>query len=248
MANSELNETYDTLKDISVDESLTNHQDIKNLLQSSVIDDVSTTPKDMFSQKTDEEIVVLAKEFNIEALDYILSKYKNLVNLKARSYFLVGADKDDIFQEGMIGLYKAIRDFNPDKLASFRGFAELCITRQIITAIKAATRQKHQPLNSYVSLNKPIYDDESERTMIDLLMANEINNPEDIILGREGLSSLESKISDFLSKFEMKVLASYVDGKSYIEIADELTRDVKSIDNALQRIKTKIEKHLSSNF
>jgi len=248
LANSELNETYDTLKDISVDESLTNHQDIKNLLQSSVIDDVSTTPKDMFSQKTDEEIVVLAKEFNIEALDYILSKYKNLVNLKARSYFLVGADKDDIFQEGMIGLYKAIRDFNPDKLASFRGFAELCITRQIITAIKAATRQKHQPLNSYVSLNKPIYDDESERTMIDLLMANEINNPEDIILGREGLSSLESKISDFLSKFEMKVLASYVDGKSYIEIADELTRDVKSIDNALQRIKTKIEKHLSSNF
>ena len=220
---------------------------IKNLLKPDILDDDESLPlpKNSFLDLSDEQIVILAKGYEIEAIEYILSKYKNLVNLKTRSYFLVGADRDDIFQEGMIGLYKAIRDFNPDKLASFRGFAELCITRQIITAIKAATRQKHQPLNSYVSLNKPVYDDDSERTLIDLLMSNGITNPEDIILSKEGLDSLESKISDFLSKFEMEVLTSYVDGKSYVEIAGELSRDVKSIDNALQRIKSKIEKYLS---
>jgi RNA polymerase sporulation-specific sigma factor len=224
-----------------------NHEDIKNVLKNDTIVVDEVIENESFDDLSDEKIMVLAQAYDVEALEYILAKYKGLVYLKARSYFLVGADKDDIIQEGMIGLYKAIRDYKPDKLASFRGFAELCITRQIITAIKAATRQKHQPLNSYVSLNKPVYDDESERTLLDLLMANEITNPEDIVVGKEGLDSLESKMNEFLSKLEMQVLTSYVDGKSYVEIADELSRDVKSIDNALQRIKTKIEKYLEGN-
>ncbi len=191
----------------------------------------------------DETVVTLAHDFDVNALEYILNKYRNFVRAKARSYFLIGADHDDILQEGMIGLYKAIRDFKPDKQNSFRAFAELCITRQIITAIKSATRQKHQPLNSYVSLNRPVYDEESERTMIDVISENKGLNPEEIIIDREELNIIEQKISKILSKLELKVLNAYVDGKSYTEIANELGRDVKSIDNALQRIKTKIDKH-----
>ena len=163
---------------------------------------------------------------------------------KARSYFLIGADHEDIVQEGMIGLFKAIRDFRPDKLTSFRAFAELCVTRQIITAIKTATRQKHIPLNSYVSLNRPIYDEESDRTLMDVLSEVQMAGPEELLISQEDYSSVENRISEVLSDLEMEVLNSYLEGKSYQEIAQDLGRHVKSIDNALQRVKRKLEKSL----
>lgn len=197
-----------------------------------------------YDRMLDEEIVLSARDGNATSLEYIINKYKNFVRAKARSYFLIGADKEDIVQEGMIGLYKAIRDFRNDKLSSFRAFAELCITRQIITAIKTATRQKHIPLNSYVSLNKPIYDEESDRTLLDILTATEITDPEELIISREELVSIESKIGEILSDLELEVLMSYLQGKSYQEIACDLDRHVKSIDNALQRVKRKLEKYL----
>lgn len=197
-----------------------------------------------YDNMLDEEIVLSAREGNAASLEYIINKYKNFVRAKARSYFLIGADKEDIVQEGMIGLYKAIRDFRNDKLSSFRAFAELCITRQIITAIKTATRQKHIPLNSYVSLNKPIYDEESDRTLLDILTATKITDPEELIISREELVSIESKIGEILSELELEVLMSYLQGKSYQEIACDLDRHVKSIDNALQRVKRKLEKYL----
>ncbi len=192
----------------------------------------------------DEKIIDDARDGDPEALEYLIKKYKNFVRAKARSYFLIGADKEDIIQEGMIGLYKAIRDYNQDKLTSFRAFAELCITRQIITAIKTATRQKHIPLNSYVSLNKPIYDEESDRTLLDVLTGAKITDPEELIISREELQSIESKIGEILSDLEWEVLMSYLQGKSYQEIAVDLDRHVKSIDNALQRVKRKLERYL----
>jgi RNA polymerase sporulation-specific sigma factor len=199
---------------------------------------------DKFENMMDEELVLSAKDGDEYALEFLINKYKNFVRAKARSYFLIGADREDIVQEGMIGLYKAIRDFRNDKLSSFRAFAELCITRQIITAIKTATRQKHIPLNSYVSLNKPIYDEESDRTLLDILTAAKITDPEELIISREELMSIESKIGEILSDLELEVLMSYLQGKSYQEIACDLDRHVKSIDNALQRVKRKLEKYL----
>lgn len=200
-----------------------------------------------FENMTDEEIVAEAKtnENNI-ALDYLINKYRNFVRAKARSYFLIGADREDIIQEGMIGLYKAIRDFRNDKLSSFRAFAELCVTRQIITAIKTATRQKHIPLNSYVSLNKPIYDEDSDRTLLDVLSGSKISDPEELVISREEFIDIEAKMGQILSDLEWKVLMSYLDGKSYQEIAVELNRHVKSIDNALQRVKRKLERYLDN--
>lgn len=192
----------------------------------------------------DEEIVEDARQGNSKAQEYLIKKYKNFVRAKARSYFLIGADREDIIQEGMIGLFKAIRDFKPDKLSSFRAFAELCITRQIITAIKTATRQKHIPLNSYISLNKPIYDEESDRTLLDVISGAKISDPEELIISREELSHIESKIGEILSDLEWTVLMSYLQGKSYQEMAVELNRHVKSIDNALQRVKRKLERYL----
>ncbi len=197
-----------------------------------------------FSLMLDEEIVEYARKGDAEALEYLIYKYKNFVKAKARSYFLIGADREDIVQEGMIGLYKAIRDYRHDKLSSFRAFAELCITRQIITAIKTATRQKHIPLNSYVSLNKPIYDEESDRTLMDVISGAKISDPEELIISREEYVDIESKISELLSDLEQEVLNSYLQGKSYQEIAIELDRHVKSIDNALQRVKRKLERYL----
>lgn len=186
-----------------------------------------------FENMTDEEIVLEAKEnANNIALDYLINKYRNFVRAKARSYFLIGADREDIIQEGMIGLYKAIRDFRNDKLSSFRAFAELCVTRQIITAIKTATRQKHIPLNSYVSLNKPIYDEDSDRTLLDVLSGTKISDPEELVISREEFIDIEAKMGQILSELEWKVLMSYLDGKSYQEIAVDLERHVKSIDNA----------------
>ena len=192
----------------------------------------------------DEEIVIEAKKGNIRAQEYLINKYQNFVKAKAKSYFLIGADKEDIYQEGMIGLYKAIRDFKSDKLSSFKAFAELCVTRQIITAIKTATRQKHIPLNTYISLNKPIYDEESDRTLLDILSMAKVTDPEELIISQEELKHIENEIGDVLSDLEMEVLASYLDGKSYQEIACDLNRHAKSIDNALQRVKRKLEKSL----
>ncbi len=196
----------------------------------------------------DEEIVLKAKSGDIQAQEYLINKYKNFVKAKAKSYFLVGADKEDIYQEGMIGLYKAIRDFRLDKLASFKAFAELCITRQIITAIKTATRQKHIPLNTYVSLNKPIYDEESDRTLLDILSTVKVSDPEELIISREEVTNIESEIEGALSELELEVLNSYLQGKSYQEIACDLDRHSKSIDNALQRVKRKLEKCLNKNM
>jgi len=192
----------------------------------------------------EEYTVNLAKEGDSSAQEYLIKKYKNFVRSKARSYFLIGADKEDIIQEGMIGLFKAIRDFQPDKIASFRSFAELCITRQIITAIKTATRQKHIPLNSYISLNRPVFDEESDRTLIDILSGRNNVDPEALLISREEVKNIESKIGEMLSELEWEVLTSYIQGKSYQEIAEDLDRHVKSIDNALQRVKRKLEKYL----
>lgn len=199
-----------------------------------------------FEGCVDEEIVMGAKAGNSRAQEYIIGKYENFVKAKAKSYFLIGADKEDIYQEGMIGLYKAIRDFKPDKLSSFKAFAELCVTRQIITAIKTATRQKHIPLNTYVSLNKPIYDEESDRTLLDILSEAKVANPEELIISREELKHIQNEIGQVLSDLEMEVLMSYLDGKSYQEIACDLDRHAKSIDNALQRVKRKLEKCLNN--
>ena len=198
-----------------------------------------------FEEKLEEEIVIEAKNGSVRAQEYVISKYESFVKAKSKSYFLIGADKEDIYQEGMIGLYKAIRDFNYEKSTTFKAFAELCITRQIITAIKTATRQKHIPLNTYISLNKPVSEDDSERTLLDILSSMKISDPEALIIGKEEKAQIEDAITRVLSDLEMEVLQSYLDGKSYQEIACDLDRHAKSIDNALQRVKRKLEKCLS---
>lgn len=193
---------------------------------------------------SDEDLVELVRQGDDEALEHLINKYKNFVRAKARSYFLIGADREDIVQEGMIGLYKSIRDFRDDKLASFKAFAELCITRQIITAIKTATRQKHIPLNSYVSLDKPIYDEDSDRTLLDVICGSRVTDPEELIINQEEFDDIEVRMGEILSDLERKVLMLYLDGRSYQEIAVDLKRHVKSIDNALQRVKRKLERYL----
>ncbi len=200
-----------------------------------------------YEAMVDEDLVEVARGGSHKALDYLMLKYKNFVRAKARSYFLVGADREDIIQEGMIGLYKAVRDFKPDKLSSFKVFAELCIQRQIITAIKTATRQKHIPLNSYVSLNKPIYDKDSDRTLMDVLAGSRISDPEQLIISREEFYQIERRMGEMLSDLEWQVLMAYLDGQSYQEIAKEIGRHVKSVDNALQRVKRKLEQYLAES-
>jgi RNA polymerase sporulation-specific sigma factor len=192
----------------------------------------------------DEDIVKSVHEGNPHALEYMIFKYKNFVRAKAKSYFLIGADREDVIQEGMIGLYKAIRDFNGDKLSTFKAFAELCITRQMITAVKTATRQKHIPLNSYVSLDKPIFDEESDRTLMDVVCGSRGLDPEQLLINQEKYEDIEGKMTEVLSDLERKVLMLYLDGRSYQEISADLKRHVKSIDNALQRVKRKLERFL----
>lgn len=189
----------------------------------------------------DDEILELIQQGDNQALDYLIHKYKNFVRAKARTYFLIGADKEDIIQEGMIGLYKAIRDYNDTKMTSFKAFAELCITRQIITAIKTATRQKHIPLNSYVSLDKPIYDEESDRTLLDVIAGSKAIDPQELLVNQEKFGDMELKLAELLSEFERGVLQLYLEGRTYQEISEDLNRHVKSIDNALQRVKRKLE-------
>jgi RNA polymerase sporulation-specific sigma factor len=197
--------------------------------------------------KTDDDLVAEARAGSDAALCELLNKYRAFARVKARSYFLVGADREDIVQEGMIGLYKAIRDFNPELQTSFRAFAELCVTRQIITAIKTATRQKHGPLNNYVSFERPVGgDDGGERVFSDVLPTVAISDPADLVISAERIRALQAHFDEVLSELETEVLRLYVEGKSYQEIAERLQRHVKSIDNALQRIKRKLEGHLQA--
>lgn len=195
-----------------------------------------------YDNMSDEELVELSASGDRRAVEIILGRYKNLVKNRAKLYFLAGADHDDIVQEGMIGLFKAVRDFDITKQPTFRGFAEICVKRQIITAIKASTRQKHIPLNSYVSLSEPLFDDNADRTLVDMLAERETTDPEELFLRRENVELLSTEIESKLSNLEKTVLSLYLGGMNYQEIAAELKRTPKSIDNALQRIKHKLYK------
>lgn len=193
-----------------------------------------------YENMTDEEIVSLAEK-DRSAEEFLLNKYKNLVKSRAKMYFLAGGDNDDLMQEGMIGLFKAIHDYNSDKQASFYSFAELCVKRQIFTAIKTAARQKHQPLNTYISLNKPVYEDVSERTLVETLAERESVDPEKLYIMHEKLKDIEKEIDEKLSELEKRVLILHLQGMSYQEISEIINKPTKSIDNALQRIKKKLD-------
>ena len=202
-----------------------------------------------FNDMTDEQIAEFARDNNKEALDFLLDKYKELVYMKSSKYFIIGAEKDDIFQEGMIGLYKAIQDFKGDKQNSFKSFANMCIERQLITAIKTSNRQKHMPLNSYLSLNTSSYedDDENEKVLLDVLNNKMAEDPLDTLTKKEYYSSVENAIDKSLSGFEKQVLRKFIKGDSYIKIAEELEAPVKSVDNAIQRIRKKALKNIVNN-
>lgn len=194
----------------------------------------------------DEDLIKRIKSGDEDALNYILEKYKEVVNIKVSRYFIVGAEKEDIVQEGLIGLYKAIQNFDDEKQNSFKSFANLCIERQLITAIKCSNRQKHMPLNSYLSLNMSAYDDDDDDTSIyDIFDANMIEDPLDTITKREYYQDVENIIEKSLSTFERQVLTELVSGKSYVTIAEKLNSPVKSIDNAIQRIRKKTIKNMT---
>ena len=195
----------------------------------------------------EESIVTKARDGDVSAQEFLIRQYKNFVRLKAKSYFLIGADKEDIIQEGMIGLFKAIRDYRSEKSPSFKAFAELCITRQMISAVKAATRHKHMPLNSYVSLDQPVNDEDSDQTLLDVVASDFSSDPAMLLISRESVESIEAKMRAILSDFELKVLHMHIDGRDYHEIAKDLDRHAKSIDNALQRIKRKLERYLRTS-
>ncbi|NMB38404.1 MAG: RNA polymerase sporulation sigma factor SigH [Firmicutes bacterium] len=203
---------------------------------------VSDTP---FDQLSDEELAIIAQSGNLEAEEYLLYKYQRMVLIWTRSYFLQGAEPDDVIQEGMIGLYKAIRDFNSGT-SSFWSFAKLCIVRNVISAIKGTTRQKHLPLNSYTSLHKPVNDCEGDRTLLETLSNQKVDDPETLAIHREQLQSAGSVLQQLLSDFEYDVFKLYISGFSYREIAEELNTHTKSIDNALCRIKMKVERNYAS--
>ncbi|MEG1523960.1 MAG: RNA polymerase sporulation sigma factor SigH [Clostridia bacterium] len=195
---------------------------------------------------TDEELITLLRGGDARAEELLYARYKLIVRGKARTYFLVGADREDIIQEGMIGLYKAVCDYEFEKLTSFRAFAELCITRQIISAIKSATRKKHMPLNTYVSLNRSVYEGDGERTLMDVLVSTHISDPEEVFIGRENYDAMAKSIEDSLSKLEKNALELYLRGYSYQQIADAMGKSNKCIDNAIQRVKKKLEEQLKS--
>jgi RNA polymerase sporulation-specific sigma factor len=197
------------------------------------------------TSREDDDLAVLAQHGDRQAQQVLIERYRRFARAKGRGYFLVGGDSDDVEQEALIGLYKAIRDYQVERQASFRAFAELCITRQIITAIKTATRQKHQPLNQYVSISGVRGgDDPGERTVEELLDDHKVADPADQVVSGERMDSMRTAMNEMLSGLEVDVLRLYVEGKTYQEIGDELGRHVKSIDNALQRIKRKIDLHL----
>ncbi len=198
--------------------------------------------KENLASFSDEELVILAQQGDDRALDHLLSKYFAYVRSKSLSYYIVGADRDDIIQEGMIGLFKAVRDFSSERGVTFKTFADVCVTRQIITAVKNASRQKHAPLNFYVSLNKAVSEDESDSTLEELLEHEKVLNPEEILIKKESADILGSEIGRLLSPFEAQVLSLYLQGNSYLTIGKIVGKDPKAVDNALQRIKKKFEK------
>ncbi len=233
-------ENIDNMPELQTDDEFVVEDDI-----SPVEFEYASYKQDAYWQKfqnlSDEQVVELAQKGDDYAFEYMIERFKPLVRNRARSYFLIGADQEDLIQEGTIGLFKAIRDFDPGKLVSFRGFADLCVVRQLITAIKTATRQKHGPLNTYISLNKPIFNEESDRSLIDVMVSNNSQNPEDMMISQENIKSLKNQVEKRLSAFEQKVLSLYLEGISYQEIAQALNKESKSIDNALQRVKKKLE-------
>ncbi len=194
---------------------------------------------------SDDDLVVLFQQGHLEALELLFERYRRFTRAKSRAYFLVGADRDDIEQEGLIGLFKAVRDYRPERESSFRAFAELCVTRQIMTAIKSATRHKHQPLNQYVSLSGPRMPDGSDERMLDdLLDDHRVPDPADVVVSGERMDEMRTCMAEMLSQLEIDVLTLYLEGRSYQDIGEVLERHPKSIDNALQRIKRKLEAHL----
>lgn len=205
---------------------------------------------DKFDALSDEDIITAIRGNDLDAMDYMLNKYKNLVRKKAKALYLIGGDKDDLIQEGMIGLYKAIRDYNIEKDNSFYNFADLCISRQIYSAIKASNRKKNLPLNTYVSLYTPAYienaDIDEKAALVDLMYENKISNPEELVIDKESTNMLEYELVRHLSGFEKNVLELYLEDFSYLQIADKLKKTPKSIDNALQRIKSKLNQVLKS--
>jgi RNA polymerase sporulation-specific sigma factor len=188
------------------------------------------------------DLILAAQAGDERASAALMAKYRSFVRCKARSYFLAGADRDDVVQEGMIGLYKAIRDYRADRQSSFRSFAELCVTRQLITAIKTASRQKHGPLNTYVSLQRSATtEEEGDRVLSDILAARDVCDPAEIVISAWEATSIREGFTEALSSFESNVLLLYVEGKSYNDIAERLGRHPKAVDNALQRVKRKVE-------
>jgi RNA polymerase sporulation-specific sigma factor len=200
--------------------------------------------EEIYSTLSDELLIEKAVKGDTLALDFVMNKYKSMVKSKARMYFLMGADREDIIQEGMIGLYKAVRDFQPERGIAFKKFAELCVNRKMISAIKAASRQKHIPLNSSISLNKKVYEDDEEETFMDFIEPEEITSPEAIFIGMENKNVMVNYFARELSKFESRVLSLYLQGKSYSSISEITGKPEKSIDNALQRVKKKTEKFM----
>lgn len=192
-----------------------------------------------YSKLSDEKVIKLIKSGDKNALDYIMHKYKEVVNIKVSKYFIIGAEKEDIVQEGLIGLYKAIKNFDPEKENSFKTFANLCIERQLITAIKTSNRQKHMPLNSYLSLNMSAYEDEETETVIDVFDSSLTEDPLETLTKKEYYIAIENAIDKSLSDFEKKVLNRFAKGESYVQIANKLNTPVKSVDNAIQRIRKK---------
>jgi len=210
------------------------------------MNNVKTTKR--YTSLIDEEVLPFVHEGDEAATEYILSKYEQIVHKKASGYFLMGSDRDDVVQEGRIGLYKAIADYDQTKKSSFKSFAELCITRQIITSIKSATRLKHSPLNSYVSIYKPIHEEEETRPLLETLAHAETCDPLEQLIHEERHHNIKTTIMKALTRLEWNVLHLYSHGYSYDEIAQKLNRHEKSIDNALQRVRRKIEKLLEDNL
>ncbi len=203
-----------------------------------------------YSKMTDEEIIKEIRNGDKQALTYLMNKYKEIVNLKVGKYFMVGAEKEDIIQEGLIGLFKAIKTFNDEKNNTFKTFANMCIERQLITAIKSSNRQKHMPLNSYLSLNMSAYDNEEENgaELMDTFDSKTIEDPLETIINKEYYDEIEKSIDKTLSQFEKQVLDRYMKGESYVTIAKRLDSPVKSVDNAIQRIRKKAMKNLPNKI
>lgn len=195
-----------------------------------------------YTQMTDEKLIENINKDDQTALNCLMGRYNDVVNMKANKFFMVGAEKDDIIQEGMIGLYKAIKSFDKQKQNSFKTFANMCIERQLITAVKNSNRQKHIPLNSSISLNSAAYEDNEDMDKMDILDVKVLNDPSDIVADREYFESMESKIKENLSDFELQVLHEYEKGMSYADIAKKLNAKVKSVDTAIQRIRKKANK------